>query len=356
MKNELEKVLITGGCGFIGSHTSAILLKQGYQVVIIDSNLNSSPKTIERISEILLQEGINTENRISFYRGDLLDASFVEKVFELEESLGNPIGYVIHFAGLKSVNESTISPLIYWDTNLVSTINLLKAMQINNCKNIIFSSSATVYQKQNIRLIKESDNLNPVNPYGNTKLSIEKLLKDIFVSDATNWRIACLRYFNPIGAHPSGLLGEDPSGSPNNIFPLINNVALKQKEFLEVYGNDWNTIDGTCIRDYIHVMDLSEAHVRTLDLIKVSEPKYLIMNIGTGIGTSVLELIKTYEEVNNLKIPFKIAPRRKGDLEVVVADNSYSYSLLNWKPKLDLKDMCRDGWKWKIQNPSGYVR
>ena len=355
MGNKSGKVLVTGGCGFIGSHTATILLKQGYQVVIIDSNLNSSPTTIDRISKIALQEGIRTENRISFHRGDLLDNGFIEKVFKLEESLGNPIGYVIHFAGLKSVNESTISPLSYWETNLLSTINLLKTMQLNNCKSIIFSSSATVYQKQSRRLIKESDNVNPVNPYGNTKLSIEKLLKDVYLSDHKNWRIACLRYFNPIGAHPSGLLGEDPKGTPNNIFPLINNVASKQKEFLEVFGNDWNTFDGTCIRDYIHVMDLSEGHIKTLDLIKVSEPKYLTMNIGTGIGTSVLELIKTFEEVNNLEIPFKISPRREGDLEIVVADNSYSWSILNWKPKLDLKDMCRDGWKWKRQNPCGYI-
>ena len=354
MRSSRKKILITGGCGFIGSHTSNILLKKGYSLIIIDSNINSSPKTIERLSEIAISEGINLENKIAFHKGDLRDLQFLNRIFSEQESLGNKVEFVIHFAGLKSVNESNLFPLNYWDVNLVGTLNLLKVMNANDCRNIIFSSSASVYQKKNNSQFSEFDVTKPSNPYGNTKLTIENVLNDIYLSSKKKWKIACLRYFNPIGAHPSGLIGENPSGIPNNIFPLINNVAFGQQKNLRIFGDDWNTPDGTCVRDYIHVMDVALGHVKTLEFLNKVKKKYLIMNLGTGRGTSVLELIRIFEKVNNLKVPFIMSRRRIGDIERVVANNSYSCSTLNWKPEKTIEEMCKDAWNWKQLNPNGY--
>ena len=354
MKFFQDKVLITGGCGYIGSHTAALLLQRGYEVVILDSNINSNPKVLDRIMHVGKCFNRDKNIKISFHKGDLRDYKFLKKVFEKENMSNKRIGFVIHFAGLKSVNQSVIEPLKYWDFNVNGSINLLKIMLENDCKNIIFSSSATVYDTQNESILNESTITNPKNPYGKTKLTIENILKDIYNSADKEFKIACLRYFNPVGAHSTGLIGEDPLGKPNNIFPIINNVAARKQKKVEIFGNDWNTPDGTCIRDYVHVEDVALGHLNTLEYLNNGPPQFLILNIGTGKGTSVLDLIKIFEKVNNLKIPYVYSDRRIGDVDMVIADNSLLYSNLGWKPEKSLEEMCIDGWKWKFLNPNGY--
>ena len=268
-----------------------------------------------------------------------------------------PITSVIHFAGLKSVKESNLKPLEYWDVNVSGSINLLKIMDKYNCRNIVFSSSATIYgsnKEQNS--FKEDSNINPINTYGETKASVEKILNYLHFSNPEKWNIACLRYFNPIGAHPSGLIGESPLEEPENLFPYICQVASGKRKILKIFGNDWPTKDGTCIRDFIHVMDLVDAHICALENLYKGKNKLINLNIGTGKGTSVLELISTFEEVNKIKIPFIIQGRRDGDSAYVVADNSLSQEILNWQTKRSLLDMCRDGWNWQKKNPLGYKK
>ena len=350
----MNTILVTGGAGFIGSHTSLMLLEKGYEVLIIDSFQNSSPKVIERIKKIVNEENGNLSKKLNFLKADLTDFSLINDVFLKQKSIGKPITGVIHFAGLKAINESINYPLRYWDINLLSTINLLKVMNSNNCKNIVFSSSASVYGLTDQRYISEDSKLCPINPYGRTKLTIENILKDLFESSSKEWKITNLRYFNPIGAHPSGLIGENPLGTPNNIFPLIIEVASGNLENLKIYGSDWPTKDGTGIRDYIHVMDVAESHIKVLEFLMNSEPVYLCLNIGTGIGTSVLELVKTFERVNNVKVPYFFEKRRLGDAAFVVADNSLLISKMNIYPKMNIEDMCRDGWRWKKKNPNGF--
>ena len=296
-----EKVLITGGCGYIGSHTSLLLLERGYRIIIVDSNINSSSKVIDKINDIASNKALNIKENLTFYKGDIRDYNFLKNIFKIEKERGYHISFVIHFAGLKSVSLSRKKPLEYWDVNIGGTINLLKVMNMFECKSIIFSSSATVYEPTFNSLLTENK-LSPINPYGHTKEAIEKILKSMFDSTNSNCRIA-LRYFNPIGAHSSGLIGENPVGKPNNIFPTINNVASGQQTYLEVFGDDWDTEDGTCIRDYVHVMDVAMGHIKTLEFLIENDYHHLIMNLGTGLGTSVLELIKKFEKVNNVKIP-----------------------------------------------------
>ena len=273
---------------------------------------------------------------------------FRDKDYEIEA--------VIHFAGLKSVNESTKDPLKYWDYNLKGTINLLNTMKKYSCRNLVFSSSATIYGKKN-DLIKENSEISPINPYGNTKATIEKILYDLSRSEKNDWYIVCLRYFNPIGAHPSGLIGEYPTDKPNNLLPIINKVAAGLNEELKIFGNDWKTHDGTGIRDYIHVMDLAEGHFLALENILKKKSKFIQLNLGTGRGTSVLELVKTFQEVNGVSVPYKFAPRREGDVAFLVADNSLATNYLKWNPKNDLKIMCKDSWRWFQSNPYdfGYI-
>ena len=267
---------------------------------------------------------------------------------------GKPIEGVIHLAGLKSVEESIRKPLLYWDNNVIGTMNLLKIMQKFDCKTIVFSSSATIYGVVSSDPIDEKCNINPNNPYGHTKAAIEFMLKGIFESSKDKWRIANLRYFNPIGAHDSGLIGENPSDVPNNLFPIICNVAQGKFSELKIFGNDWPTLDGTCVRDYIHVMDLAEAHTRALDFLISNKAQLIDLNIGTGIGTSVLELLEKFSKVNNCSVPFSYSGRRQGDAPVVIANNNKAISVLNWKPKRNLEEMCKNGWEWKKNNPLGY--
>lgn len=339
-------ILVTGGLGFIGSHTSLLLLNKGFTLYIIDSEINSSKNVLKKISNILNFSSNDYKKKINYFKGDIRDLNLIERVFKEALKNNEPIEAVFHFAGLKSVFESIKYPIKYWDNNIVGTINLLKVMEKNNCKIMIFSSSATIYLSGKKEKIKESNIISPINTYGETKSTIEKILNSIFKSNSSEWKIANLRYFNPIGAHFSGGLGEEPRGTPNNIFPLILKVANGEQKHLKVYGSDWNTLDGTCIRDYIHIMDLAEGHLAAFEFLLNNNPRIININLGTGQGYSVLELINTFEKVNNIEIPYKFTSRREGDSEYVVADNSLAVSTLKWNPKLTLKDMCKDGWNW----------
>ena len=350
----MKTILVTGGAGFIGSHTCLLLLEKGYKVYVIDSFINSSPKSLERVLRLYNQKKQKSCENIKVLYGDLLDIKFLDKAFLEISKNNNQIDGVIHFAGLKSVSESINNALKYWEVNVSGTINLLKMMDKYLCKTLVFSSSATVYAANENKLLSENSKINPINPYGTCKLTIESLLKDIFKNSKNNLRFASLRYFNPIGAHSSGLIGEDPKGKPNNIFPLIINTAMGIQKELKIFGRDWPTNDGTAIRDYIHVMDLAEVHIKTLEHLFESESKYMVLNVGTGIGTSVFDLVKTFERVNQVKVPYVFVDRRLGDKCHVVADNSFLASELKMIPKLSIEKMCRDGWEWKKLIPNGY--
>ncbi len=348
------KVLVTGGSGFIGSHTCLALVEKGYEVLVIDSYVNSNEESIRRVVELTKSNNKVKNVKIDIHNKDIRDELFLDKLFSDSQIAGKSIEAVIHFAGLKSVNESVINPMLYWDTNVNGSINLFKVMSRYQCKTIVFSSSATVYGLLNKGPITEKADINPINPYGRTKSVIEKILHDIFDSEPDKWKIANLRYFNPIGSHPSGMIGEAPNGIPNNIFPYITQVAAGIREKLTVFGNDWPTKDGTGVRDYIHVMDLAEAHILALEHLVKTKNQIINLNLGTGVGTSVLELVNTFERVNNLKIPLEFSSRREGDCSTVIAENALAIDSLNWSPKRNLEDMCVDGWKWQKLNPKGY--
>ena len=347
-------ILITGGAGFIGSHTCVTLLEKGYELYVIDSYINSSPEALKRVIKLIDRKNKILKYNLNFFEGDLRNSQLLQSIFDKAKENGSVIDCVIHFAGLKSVGESVLDPISYWDSNLIGTICLINIMNQNNCHEIVFSSSASIYGSTDKEKITEDTIIQPINPYGITKMTIEKLLRNVYDSCKEKWKIANLRYFNPIGSHHSGLIGEVPKGEPNNIFPYINNVASGNLPSLSVFGNDWPTIDGTGVRDYIHVMDLAEGHIRTLEFLKNNKSQFLNLNLGTGKGTSVLDLIKTFERVNNLKIPFAFVDRRSGDVAKLIADNSLLKSLLKWEPKRTLEEMCEDGWKWQSKNPLGY--
>ena len=333
-------ILVTGGAGFIGSHTMVELLNEDNEVIVLDNFCNSKPIVLDRIKKI-------TGKDFKFYEADLLDYDAVEKIFK-----ENKIDSVIHFAGLKAVGESVSQPLRYYHNNLTGTFNLCSIMQKYGAKRIVFSSSATVYGKPESVPIREDFPLSTTNPYGETKLMIERILKDLFVSD-NEWSISVLRYFNPIGAHKSGLIGEDPKGIPNNLLPYITQVASGKRECLSVFGDDYNTHDGTGVRDYIHVVDLAKAHLKALDRAKtVTGIEYY--NIGTGVGYSVLDIVKAYEKATGIKINYKIAPRRPGDIDECYADPTKAYEILGWKAEYNIEDMCRDSNNWQQLNPNGY--
>ena len=334
-------ILVTGGAGYIGSHTCVELLNAGYEVVVADNLYNSSEKALERVEQI-------TGKELKFYEVDLKDEEAVRTIFQNEK-----IDVVIHFAGYKAVGESVVKPLEYYENNLVSTLNLCKVMREFNCKNLIFSSSATVYGFQPVMPITEEMPKQPAsNPYGWTKWMIEEILKDLHTADPT-WNVILLRYFNPIGAHESGLIGEDPKGIPNNLVPYVAQVAVGKREYVHVYGNDYNTPDGTGVRDYIHVVDLAKGHLAALDKF-MENPGVAIYNLGTGKGYSVLDVIHAYEKACGHEIPYKIEARRPGDLDTTYSDPSKAERELGWKAQLGIDEMCRDSYRWQSQNPNGY--
>ena len=331
-------ILVTGGTGFIGSHTCVELLNNNYNVIIIDNLSNSSIEVLEKIEKI-------TSKKPKFYKIDLCDKEKVKEIFN-----ENKIDAVIHFAGYKAVGESVSNPLKYYRNNLDSTLTLLEVMKEVNCHNLIFSSSATVYGTPKELPIKEDFPLSTTNPYGTTKLMIERILKDISISDK-EMSIIILRYFNPIGSHKSGLLGENPSGIPNNLMPYIVRVATKELPFLNVFGNDYDTHDGTGVRDYIHVVDLAKGHIKALEKsINFKGIEYY--NLGTGTGYSVLDLVKTFEKVNNVKIPYKIVNRRPGDIAACFADPTKAYKELGFKAEYGIEDMCKDSYNYILKNKS----
>jgi UDP-glucose 4-epimerase len=334
------KILVTGGAGYIGSHTTILLIESGYEVIIFDNFSNSSKESIKRVEKIVGQSIITVE-------GDIRKKEDLQKVFQDHE-----IESVIHFAGLKAVGDSVEQPLNYYDNNIYGTIVLCEVMAEHNCKSIIFSSSATVYGEPKITPIDESFPTSATNPYGRSKLFIEEMLRDLYISDSS-WKIVLLRYFNPVGAHESGTIGEDPNGIPNNLVPFIAQTAVGKRDYLRVWGNDYNTPDGTGVRDYIHVVDLAEGHLKALDQIQ-SFNKVMTINLGTGNGFSVLDMVKAFEQASEKTVPYKIMPRRAGDIATCYADPAYAKKILNWEAKRSIKEMCEDTWRWQKRNPNGY--
>ena len=334
-------VLVTGGAGYIGSHTCVELLQQDMGVVVVDNLVNSSPKAIERVEQI-------TGKHVDFYVKDVRDREAMNAIFDKHR-----IDCVIHFAGLKAVGESVAMPLEYYDNNLFSTVTLCEVMRDHGVKNIVFSSSATVYSGDNEMPLREVSRTGMcTNPYGWTKYMSEQILRDTAKSD-NDWAIVLLRYFNPIGAHASGLIGEDPRGIPNTLMPFISQVAIGRREYLNVFGDDYDTPDGTGVRDYIHVVDLARGHVAAINYMRQHKGES-VFNLGTGNGYSVLDMVHAFEKVTGKKVPYKIAPRRPGDLATVYASPDKSAELLGWKAEYDLEDMCRDTWAWQSKNPMGY--
>jgi len=339
-ETQLKQILVTGGAGYIGSHACLELLENDYNVIVLDNLCNSSRESIKRVEKLSGKKIILIEEDIQSKQG-------IDRVFKQ-----NKIDAVIHFAGLKAVGESVIKPITYYQNNIAGTMNLLQIMQHNNVKNIVFSSSATVYGQPETLPIKENFLTSATNPYGRSKLYIEEILKDTYLSDSS-WNISILRYFNPVGAHQSGDIGEDPSNIPNNLMPYISQVAVGKLPQLFIYGNDYATKDGTGIRDYIHVTDLAKGHLRALLKLETN-PGIITHNLGTGIGVSVLEMVNAFEKESKRKIKLKFVERRLGDVAECFADPKKAEQELEWKAELDLKSMCRDAWRWQSKNPNGY--
>jgi UDP-glucose 4-epimerase len=341
-------ILVTGGAGFIGSHTCVELLNAGFNVMVFDNFSNSHPESLVRVERI-------TGKKLGLIRGDCRDRTAIGKA--LQESKASA---VIHFAGLKAVGESVKHPLAYYDNNVAGTLQLLDAMANSDVKKLIFSSSATVYGVPQRLPLTEDHPLSVTNPYGRSKLIIEEMLRDLKHSDAS-WQIGILRYFNPVGAHASGLIGEDPRGIPSNLMPFVAQVAAGRREFLNVWGDDYSTVDGTGVRDYIHVVDLALGHLKALSVLAAAEEcqglrkgRILTMNLGTGRGYSVLEVVAAFEKASGRKVPYRIAPRRIGDIASCYANSNLAHDLLDWKANLGLEEMCVDAWRWQNANPEGY--
>ena len=336
------RILVTGGAGYIGSHTCVELLDAGYEVVILDNLYNSSKKAVDRIEEI-------TGKKVTFYENDMLDKEALENIFSKEK-----IDCVIHFAGLKAVGESVAKPLEYYKNNISGTLTLVEVMREHNCKNIIFSSSATVYgDPAFIPITEECPKGTPTNPYGWTKSMLEQILTDLHTADA-EWNVILLRYFNPIGAHKSGMIGEDPKGIPNNLLPYVAQVAIGKLECVGVFGDDYDTPDGTGVRDYIHVVDLAIGHVKAIDKIK-ENPGVKVYNLGTGNGYSVLDVIKAFSKACGHDVPYQIKERRPGDIATCYADASLAKKELGWEAQFGIEEMCADSWNWQSKNPNGYA-
>ncbi len=334
-------ILVTGGAGYIGSHTCVELLQAGYQPVVIDDLSNASEKSLERVEQI-------TGKSVPFYRGNVRDEALLERIFSEHD-----IGCAIHFAGYKAVGESVAKPLEYYENNLGATMTLCRVMSRRGVKKLIFSSSATVYSGENeMPLREDSKTGNCTNPYGWTKYMGEQILRDVAKADP-EWAVAQLRYFNPVGAHPSGQIGEHPNGIPNNLMPFIAQTAVGKRDHLNVFGNDYPTPDGTGVRDYIHVVDLAKGHVAAIRYLD-THPGESVFNLGTGNGYSVLDMVHAFESANDLRVPYEIAPRRPGDLAVCYADPTKSREELGWQAQFDQVDMCRDTWNWQKNNPNGY--
>ncbi len=334
-------VLVTGGLGYIGSHTCVELMNAGQEIVVVDNLYNCKKSSYDRIKAL-------TGKDFSFYECDIRNKEGLNEVFEKEN-----ITSVIHFAGLKAVGESVRKPLEYFDNNITGTLVLLDVMRKHNCKKIVFSSSATVYGMNNVSPLTEDMEVGGVtNPYGRTKFMIECILKDLYVSD-NSWSIYLLRYFNPIGAHKSGTMGEDPNGIPNNLMPYITQVAIGKLDHLNVFGDDYDTPDGTGVRDYIHVVDLALGHIKAVEKVE-GEDGLFIYNLGTGVGYSVLDVVKAFEKASGKKIPYVIGPRRDGDIATCYSDPSKALKELGWKAERGIEEMCEDSWRWQSQNPNGY--
>ena len=345
----MAQLLITGGAGFIGSHTALVLLEAGHSLVVLDNFANSSPESLRRVLNLA---GPNVGGRLAVVEGDIRNPADLERAFAAAPA-SHPVGAVIHFAGLKAVGESVREPLRYWDVNLAGSRQLLTAMQVQGCRTLVFSSSATLYGYPAVVPIPETAPIQPINPYGHSKAAVEQLLADLAGSEP-GWRIARLRYFNPVGAHPSGRIGEDPSGIPSNLFPFVSQVAVGRRKRLEVFGGDWPTPDGSGIRDYIHVMDLAEGHRAALDALLAEPPQLLTLNLGSGQGHSVLEVVRAFESASGRTVPYAIVARRDGDAACTVADPHLAAERLGWRTRLSLAEMCRDSWCWQQANPHGY--
>ena len=341
----MSRLLITGGAGFIGSHTCLVLLEAGHELVVLDNYANSSPEALRRVSELA---GPAADQQLEVVEGDIRNPADLNSAFKRGRFAG-----VIHFAGLKAVGESVAHPLRYWDVNVSGSRRLLEAMASHDCRTLVFSSSATLYGYPDSVPIPETAPVRPINPYGHTKAAVEQMLKDLAASES-GWRIGCLRYFNPVGAHPSGRIGEDPNGIPNNLFPYISQVAVGRREHLQVFGGDWPTPDGSGVRDYIHVMDLAEGHKAALETLLKGEDQLLITNLGSGSGHSVLDVIQAFEQASDRKIAYTVVDRRAGDAASTVADPSHAKYALGWETRRTLQEMCRDGWAWQSANPLGY--
>ena len=338
-----QRILITGGAGFIGSHTCLVLLEAGHELVVVDNFDNSSPEALRRVEEL------SERSALTVVEGDIRQPLVLDQAFRSRGAIDG----VIHFAGLKAVGESVADPLRYWDVNLNGSRVLAAAMEQHGCRTLVFSSTSTVYGEPEQFPLREDMTTAPVHPYAQTKLAVEQMLEALCRS--SSWRVACLRYFNPVGAHPSGRIGEDPLGIPNNLFPFITQVAAGRRDRLQVFGDDYPTNDGTGIRDYIHVMDLAEAHAVTLDhLLQQPVSSCLTLNIGTGTGLSVLDVVKGFETATGLTIPYDVVERRPGDVPRLQACPEQAKTVLGWTARRSLQEMCRDGWAWQQANPMGY--
>lgn len=335
------KILVTGGAGYIGSHTCLELLNAGDEVVVVDNFSNSKSTSLERVEAL-------TEKKISFHEGDIRDRAFLSRVFTQHQ-----VDAVIHFAGLKAVGESVAHPLRYYDNNVNGSVVLTEVMTEFNVKTIVFSSSATVYDAPGDRQIREDFPLKPTNPYGQSKFMVEQVLRDLSVSDDA-WNVAILRYFNPVGSHESGMIGEDPNGIPNNLMPFIAQVAVGRRAELSVFGSDYPTPDGTGVRDYIHVVDLAKGHLAALKALVKQQQGLITVNLGTGQGYSVLDMVKAFEVSTGKKIPYKLVDRRPGDIATCYADPSSAKTILGWEANLGIEAMCKDTWHWQSKNPNGY--
>lgn len=336
------KILLTGGAGYIGSHTAVELLSKGHEVVIFDNFSNSSPASIQRIAQV-------TGRSVPLVQGDVREQSVLEQT--LRE---HAIDSVVHFAGKKAVGESVAQPIDYFDNNVNGTLVLIRAMEAAGVKRLVFSSSATVYGDPQYLPLDEQHPLSVTNPYGRSKLMVEEILSDLHVADST-WALTVLRYFNPIGAHESGLIGEDPAGIPNNLLPFVAQVAVGKRSCLNVFGGDYPTVDGTGVRDYIHVVDLARGHVQALERqLQQAQPEHLVVNLGTGKGYSVLEVVAAFEHASGRPVPYALVPRRPGDVASCYAQTDKAQEILNWSAQFDIDRMCADAWRWQSRNPDGY--